>query len=40
MPAGSGDALPPHVVKGQKLLAQLEEKDPKTVKEAKRFLLP
>jgi hypothetical protein len=36
IPEGSGDA-PAHVVKGQKALAELEAKDPKTVSEAKRF---
>ncbi len=30
-------AEPEHVVKGKKYLAQLEERDPKTVKDAKRF---
>jgi hypothetical protein len=28
---------PEHVVKGKKYLAELEERDPKTVKDAKRF---
>lgn len=39
----SGDAsaeLPPHVVEARSNLAVLEERDPKTVKEAIRFLLP
>lgn len=31
--------LPQHVLKGQKCLKELEEKDPKTVTEAKRFFL-
>jgi hypothetical protein len=30
-------AVPEHVLKGREYLAQLEERDPKTVKDAKRF---
>lgn len=37
--AASPSELPPHVIKGQKCLAELERKDPKTVTEAKRFFL-
>lgn len=40
--SGDGTAsieLPAHVLKGQKCLAELERKDPKTVSEAKRFFL-
>lgn len=40
--AGDGTAsveLPAHVLKGQKCLAELEQKDPKTVNEAKRFFI-
>jgi len=36
---GSATKVPEHVLKGQKCLKELEEKDPKTVTEAKRFFL-
>jgi hypothetical protein len=35
--ASTDEALPAHVEKGRLYLAQLEERDPKTVKDAKRF---
>lgn len=34
-----GDPLPEHVVRAEKALAELEEKDPRTVSDAKRFLV-
>lgn len=37
-PAGENVKEPPHVVKGKEYLAALRKKDPKTVREAKRFL--
>jgi len=34
-----GDPIPEHVVRAEKALAELEEKDPRTVSDAKRFLV-
>jgi hypothetical protein len=38
--AGNAIALPNHVTKGRKLLAELRKRDPKTVAKAERFFLP